>query len=162
MKKHKKHEPPQEIVLPIAPMLDMTFQLLSMFILTFRPAPLEGQITMNLPALKDTAPSKSVSDVPPALEPASKITLSVTDAKGGIGSITLKIGDLAPESVADTKDGMLVELRKILEKNRPGSSKDQQTVMIEATNELTYGALISVVNVCREANFGVGFNRPLP
>src|SRR5262249_39330773 len=43
--------PEEEIVpdLPIIPMLDMSFQLLSFFILTFNPAPTEGQIAMTLP-----------------------------------------------------------------------------------------------------------------
>jgi biopolymer transport protein ExbD len=35
--------------LPIVPMLDMSFQLLAFFIITFRPAPTEGQIAMQLP-----------------------------------------------------------------------------------------------------------------
>ena len=30
-------------------MLDMAFQLLTFFILTFRPAPIEGQISLRLP-----------------------------------------------------------------------------------------------------------------
>ena len=33
----------------LAAMLDMAFQLLSFFILTFRPAPVEGQLSLNLP-----------------------------------------------------------------------------------------------------------------
>ena len=33
----------------LAAMLDMAFQLLSFFILTFRPAPIEGQLSLNLP-----------------------------------------------------------------------------------------------------------------
>ena len=35
--------------LPITPMLDMSFQLLAFFIMTFKPAPTEGQIAMTLP-----------------------------------------------------------------------------------------------------------------
>ena len=33
---------------PIAPMLDMAFQLLTFFVLTYHPAPAEGQFVMNL------------------------------------------------------------------------------------------------------------------
>ena len=33
----------------LAAMLDMAFQLLTFFILTFRPAPIEGQLALNLP-----------------------------------------------------------------------------------------------------------------
>ena len=41
---------------PIAPMLDMAFQLLTFFVLTYRAAPVEGQFVMNLlPAQPATA-----------------------------------------------------------------------------------------------------------
>ena len=39
-----------KIVLPITPMLDMTFQLLFFFITSFNPADQEGQIEMALPS----------------------------------------------------------------------------------------------------------------
>ena len=45
----RKEEPPVDINVPIVPMLDMSFQLLSFFILTFRPMPQEGQLSINLP-----------------------------------------------------------------------------------------------------------------
>src|SRR3954451_20142197 len=47
-----KSEGSAKIVLPITPMLDMTFQLLFFFIVNFRPAPstIEGQIDMGLPS----------------------------------------------------------------------------------------------------------------
>ena len=35
--------------LPITPMLDMSFQLLAFFIMTFQPSPTEGQILLALP-----------------------------------------------------------------------------------------------------------------
>jgi biopolymer transport protein ExbD len=47
-----RRQPPTEQVdpdLPITPMLDMSFQLLAFFIMTFKPAPTEGQIAMQLP-----------------------------------------------------------------------------------------------------------------
>jgi len=37
------------VELNLAAMLDMAFQLLTFFILTFRPSPIEGQIALNLP-----------------------------------------------------------------------------------------------------------------
>src|SRR5262245_12443937 len=38
------------VSLPIVPMLDMSFQLLFFFIITFSPGQPEGQIALNLPA----------------------------------------------------------------------------------------------------------------
>src|SRR4051795_5638446 len=38
----------EEVEVQITPMLDMAFQLLTFFILTFHPMPTEGQFSMNL------------------------------------------------------------------------------------------------------------------
>ncbi len=84
----------QEVEIPITPMLDMAFQLLTFFILTYRPAPTEGQFSMNLlPAAAATAITKE--------QPKEQTTTSVdaelrtlktvlTAGDGGkIGGITL-------------------------------------------------------------------------
>ena len=46
MARRKKQE---GVELNLAAMLDMAFQLLTFFILTFRPAPVEGQVDLLLP-----------------------------------------------------------------------------------------------------------------
>lgn len=46
--RHKAGEPTAPDM-PIVPMLDMSFQLMSFFILTFRPMPSEAQIALALP-----------------------------------------------------------------------------------------------------------------
>src|SRR5262249_28065399 len=40
--------------LPITPMLDMAFQLMAFFLITFRPMPVEGQMALALPAKDGT------------------------------------------------------------------------------------------------------------
>ena len=48
--KHRRAEADNvEPDLPITPMLDMSFQLMAFFLLTFRPMPLEAQIALALP-----------------------------------------------------------------------------------------------------------------
>ena len=37
-----------DVEVPVTPMLDMAFQLLTFFILTYHPMPAEGQFVMNL------------------------------------------------------------------------------------------------------------------
>jgi len=46
--RHKAGEPTAPDM-PIVPMLDMSFQLMSFFILTFRPMPSEAQLALSLP-----------------------------------------------------------------------------------------------------------------
>src|SRR5258706_13191050 len=38
-----------DVELNLAAMLDMAFQLLTFFILTFKPSPIEGQVSLHLP-----------------------------------------------------------------------------------------------------------------
>jgi hypothetical protein len=72
--------------LPITPMLDMSFQLLSFFIMTFQPTKTEGQIMVALPAQKGGG-----DNVPSALDKADEpvqITARVTaGANGKMASI---------------------------------------------------------------------------
>ncbi len=52
MLKHDRRRQGTDFVepdLPITPMLDMSFQLLAFFIMTFKPADTEGQIALTLP-----------------------------------------------------------------------------------------------------------------
>ena len=48
-RRHRRKRDSGEVQLNLAAMLDMAFQLLTFFILTFRPAPIEGQLAVNLP-----------------------------------------------------------------------------------------------------------------
>lgn len=50
----KKHNG-DGVELNLAAMLDMAFQLLAFFIMTFKPAPIEGQINLKLPPPKPVA-----------------------------------------------------------------------------------------------------------
>ena len=49
MRRRRRHYSQEEVELNLAAMLDMAFQLLTFFILTFKPNPVEGQINLNLP-----------------------------------------------------------------------------------------------------------------
>lgn len=57
--RHRKKKD-AKVDLNLAAMLDMAFQLLTFFILTFRPAPVEGQLSLNMP--KAVAMTKVTSD----------------------------------------------------------------------------------------------------
>src|SRR5262245_14504471 len=61
-KSSKITAPDIKVYLPIVPMLDMSFQLLFFFIITFNPGQREGQMAMNLPATGE-AKAKKQEDV---------------------------------------------------------------------------------------------------
>lgn len=48
--------PEEEVQFPVTPMLDMAFQLLAFFILTFRPPSAETHFTLDLPAMPAALP----------------------------------------------------------------------------------------------------------
>ena len=86
----RKAEPGPEVELPITPMLDMAFQLLAFFILTYHPSALEGQVALALPAagqakakdLKDVS-ADAIPDVD--IEPPSEMTVVIKRRQGGDG-----------------------------------------------------------------------------
>src|SRR5262245_18747814 len=49
MSRRRRHHTKQQVKLNLAAMLDMAFQLLAFFILTFRPSPMEGQLALRMP-----------------------------------------------------------------------------------------------------------------
>lgn len=65
-RKHRRQTKHTEPELPITPMLDMSFQLMSFFVFTFRPMPLEGQIALTLPS------AGSETTIPSPLDPTEE------------------------------------------------------------------------------------------
>src|SRR3954465_5993806 len=88
---HKKKKRKEEnIEIPITPMLDMAFQLLTFFILTYHPMPSEGQFVMNLmpaaPATDINAQSPETTQANPDV-PAALRTLPTTLRAGEGGNL---------------------------------------------------------------------------
>ena len=61
MKRRHRRRKSATVDLNLAAMLDMAFQLLTFFILTFRPAPVEGQLGLHLPPPVATAKPQHIS-----------------------------------------------------------------------------------------------------
>ena len=141
-KKKKKKE--EEITIPITPMLDMAFQLLTFFILTYHPMPAEGQFVMNLlpasPATDFRAQSAAETsatnpDIPAALRTLP--TLLRAGEGGAIGRVTL--GEIDVEGM----DALKRELKAILED--PTLPFDQAVIKVDP--DLRYSELMQVIDV---------------
>src|SRR5580700_1399095 len=93
MAKRAKEE---EVTLNVTAMLDMAFQLLAFFILTFRPPPGEDQIYLKLPPAQPVVgmgAEKAGQDdnKKPEVKPAKSLTVTLED--GGTGSLSgVKVG----------------------------------------------------------------------
>src|SRR5207245_5772352 len=95
-KKKKKKKGSENVEFNLAAMLDMAFQLLAFFILTFRPAPVEGQISLRMPPAQPISPVKNAvqaGDNEANLNPVqglNSLVISVLpNAAGGLGSMAI-------------------------------------------------------------------------
>jgi biopolymer transport protein ExbD len=140
----RRYQRPQaDVELNMASMLDMAFQLLTFFILTFRPAPIEGQISLRLPppqpVTKGTEPVGSdVTNTNPA-KGVDTLTISVfADKSGGIGSLGVGESGVANLTALETR------LQQIF------ADKDNsfEQVIIQVGSSLRYEELMKVVDIC--------------
>jgi biopolymer transport protein ExbD len=154
MRRHKKKPKRQDSVeLNLAAMLDMAFQLLTFFILTFKPAPVEGQLSLRLPPPQPVALVKTnqqagsdESNTNPVAGVESLI-ISVFSSPGG------RIESMAVGEVGVGNLGALdARLKAIL--GEAGSPFEQ--VVIQVGAKLKYQELMDVVNVCAKQTLADG------
>jgi biopolymer transport protein ExbD len=145
-RRRKRRRRSQEgVELNLAAMLDMAFQLLTFFILTFRPAPIEGQIMLRMPPAQPVTPVQNAvqaganpeNDNP--VQGLNSLVISVIpNDSGGIGSMAIG------ESPIGTLTGLNDRLQTVLAD--PASPFDQ--VVVQVGSGLHYDALMGVVDVC--------------
>ncbi len=152
------------VVMPITPMLDMTFQLLFFFILNYHPNALEGQMDLSLPAPTDNKaietpekplPSDSQSDDIPAQVKVIVKTQQGTDAEGLISRVTVE--ELTGSTDIEVLSGKVDKLQKHLE--RIGENvENKKSVLIKADGKLKWASIVQVMDACRKAGFtDIGF-----
>jgi biopolymer transport protein ExbD len=145
-KRRKKRHSQSEVELNLAAMLDVAFQLLTFFILTFRPAPVEGQISLRLPppqattVVKDGQQAGEDFNNTNPIQGINTLTISVfADPK--TGSISgLGVGEGQVPSLA-ALDGRLKEVFA-----DEGNPFDQ--VILQVSDSCRYEELMKVIDVC--------------
>lgn len=129
-------------------MLDMAFQLLTFFILTYHPMPTEGQFAMNLmPAAPATdinaQPPESAApneDVPAALK---TLPTSLRAGEGGsLGRITLGDNEI---------QGGVEALRRELDVYFKDPTLPFDQTLIKVDPDLKYSALVQVIDAFSRA-----------
>jgi biopolymer transport protein ExbD len=145
MGRRKRHSQ-EDVELNVTAMLDMAFQLLTFFILTFKPAPVEGQISLRLP------PPQAVVVTKNAQQAGSD--LNNTNPVQGVNTLTIsvfanpKTGDIASLGVGETQVTGLAALDAKLKEvfADPGNPFDQ--VIIQVGDACRYEELMKVVDIC--------------
>jgi biopolymer transport protein ExbD len=140
-----------DVELNLASMLDMAFQLLAFFILTFHPSPIEGQLLLHLPpAVPITNVATDKVDTAQAIDAgattAKTLEISVyATPKGDVSRVQVGL------RVAFTGSADAANLRK-LEKQLheafgfAGTPFEQIVVRVSPT--LRYEELMKVIDVC--------------
>lgn len=147
----KKHETSEEVELNLAAMLDMAFQLLTFFILTFRPSPVEGQIAMNLPPPVAVAQSRPMdfNQAPsdgPGLPGFGTLVITVQASENGdmqslvLGDRPLLTGSLSPAALLLLDQ----ELQSIF--TLSGGSYD--AIQLHISPALRYDSFLSLMDAC--------------
>jgi biopolymer transport protein ExbD len=152
---NRKQKSPEDVELNMAAMLDMAFQLLTFFILTFRPAPFERELPLHMPSPQPLAVSRSIAkplgETTDLIDPLSNYhTLPIILTSSDDGRLR-QIRITEQEVAVDEKLSLFhITLSKML--NDPGSPFDR--VIIQVGSKLRYDELMRVIEVCTRQTIG--------
>jgi biopolymer transport protein ExbD len=151
--RRKRRSPPGDVELNLAAMLDMAFQLLTFFILTFKPAPIEGQVLLRLP------PPHPVTNINTGEKAGSDATN--TNPLEGLTTLVVSAlansdGSLKQMAVNETPVAGLTALERTLEDRfrDPALAFDQ--VILQVDSRLHYGPLMQIIDVCTKQKLADG------
>lgn len=149
-RRKKKHRDSGGVQMNLAAMLDMAFQLLSFFILTFKPAPIEGQLSLMLPPPKPATQvqpnqqqKESDGDGPPVVP---SLIISVPAGPGG-NVAGVSVGLVQAFSGPATKDNLMRLDRRMKELFGVQGTPFEQ-VLVRVGREVHYSEMMKVVDVC--------------
>lgn len=166
-RRHRIPDKPLDIVLPITPMLDMSFQLLAFFVMTFKAANAsEGQLDMFLPKAgepraakpEEIDPNKNSEDI----DTTTDVTVAVAaDRAGEVGDIKIVEKATTAAVVGETTGDKLKTLAATLKRMHDAVGGNKDNIKIEADGRLKYARLIDVMDACVQAGYRqVGFAPP--
>ena len=158
MTTRRKSEAGPEPNLPVTPMLDMAFQLLAFFVMTYHPSDLEGQMELSLPSEK-ISQAKDPSEVKPdaavdkdqKLELEANLTVIVRTQRDNVnnGLISgMMLQDLSGPQPVETLEKLFDEL-----KARRATVANKENIKIQGDAKLKWEEIIKVMDVCQKAGF---------
>jgi biopolymer transport protein ExbD len=149
----RKRRKQEDVALNLAAMLDMAFQLLTFFILTFKPAPMEGQIDLRLPPPQAITGGKAqagenTKNTDP-VEGVNSLIISIfPTAGGGISQLAIGEGTIPGNSLTQLE----ARLKTVLAD--PTSPFDQ--IIVQVGSGLHYENLMKVIDVCTRQTLSDG------
>ncbi len=158
----------EEVTLNVTAMLDMAFQLLAFFILTFRPPPGEDQIFLKLPPAQPVAGLQGSQNAgqdetkdPKDVKTTKSLTVALDDSK--TGSITaVRVGIPSVSMKAIPFNDLERELRTYFkakddsDSGQKGVQGDFEQVVISASSTLRWEEIMKVIDLCTKFNTAKG------
>ena len=167
MTTRRKPEPGPEPNLPVTPMLDMAFQLLAFFVMTYHPSSFEGQMELSLPS-EAISQAKTQADVDQKAKPdkdqdlqlTANVTVIVRTQRDNVNNGMISDISLQDEAgmhpVGNSLDNLLSEL-----KTRSATVENKENIKIQADNKLKWEEVVNVMDVCQQAGFkNISFVKP--
>lgn len=157
MRRKKKKRAQEDVVLNLAAMLDMAFQLLAFFILTFKPNPVEGQINLNLPPpapiLNEQAAKPDEAEPGTGQAAAKTLTITIASAPNGqVASMTVGLAKLFDGPLDRVRMGQFD--RRLKDVFAIEEAFDQ--VLLRVGKSLDYGELMKIIDVCTKQKMADG------
>jgi biopolymer transport protein ExbD len=153
MRRKRKRRQQGDVELNLAAMLDMAFQLLAFFILTFKPAPVEGQILLRMP------PPQAITNINSGQQAGSDA--DNTNPIQGLNTLVVSAiahpdGTLRQMAVGEAPIAGLTALDRKLQAifSEPSGAFDQ--VIIQVDSKLRYEELMRIIDVCTKQKLPSG------
>jgi len=165
----KKAKGDEEVTLNVTAMLDMAFQLLAFFILTFRPPPAEYQIFLKLPPAQAVlgaggqAAGNDENKDPKDIKPVKTLTVSLLDKNGdgSLGEVAIGIPSIGMKTIPYNELGDRLHdyfRSKDDDSKENPDSFDQLIVQVSPT--MHWEEVMKVVDLCTKQSAGKGDKLP--
>ncbi|MBI5758004.1 MAG: biopolymer transporter ExbD [Planctomycetales bacterium] len=133
-------------------MLDMAFQLLAFFIFTFKPSPVEGQISLRLP------PPQAVKA---KADPSVKAGSSDSDKPAGVETLVISVfatsgGRIQNLALGEGAVANVPQLERQLTTVLADADLKFEQVLIQVSPRLQYAELMTVIDACTKQKLPSG------
>ena len=133
----------------LAAMLDMAFQLLTFFILTFRPAPIEGQLSLNLPPPVPTTNVEASATGGTGIDNVLTMeTLHLNVVANDRGDVSELRVELNPVVQGRLDEANIQRLDQNLHAKFAVKQSPFDRIQIAVDGRLRYGELMKIIDVC--------------
>jgi biopolymer transport protein ExbD len=152
----------------ITPMLDMSFQILAFFIMTYHPSALEGHFDVKLLPPKSASQGPASSNLTPLEKDIPELNDVITVFIKAVGKgkaegsrlegdpsqlLTSQVADAAPVTLADTDLPFDEGLKRLSTKLLADSANSKANIKIAPDPELKHQYTMAVYDVCKLAGF---------